>query len=498
MKIKELNKYFYFKVLFAVPILSIIFLLTIADAAEFYVDPDFTGVSNGSHSAPWNKLDASAIFAWNSINTALTTDDVTIYFSARSANSDKDQTTSKRISIMRTDTSTHHLTLDGMSKYNSNDSKPVWYGYKGASRYSITTSGYCIESSSLGWVKQNYVTIRGFKGKTTGHANVFYYWGGDHILVDKNDFSMTSTSSGCCAFFEYAHLVDRGSVYQNGGCTDITFRNNIIHDTAGEGIYIGGSQNTGLPSHSYITIENNTIYNTGIYATNGDCIDLKDGLSNVIVRGNICHNATGNNPSGIISHSPATVENNVIFNSSYSGISFNTYWGRGYSGVTINNNMIYNCGFSGVEIWSGDISKPISDIIIDHNTILGNKHDGITASVVIGGNITNFTIKNNIIFNNTNYGINAWGFTPNCSHNDIYGNQIRLRNCNETGDISVDPAFVNSDNPMGSDGQFWTKDDGLKLKATSSVGSASETGGPIGILPINNDLLSPTNLRIIE
>ncbi|WP_243373457.1 right-handed parallel beta-helix repeat-containing protein [Geotalea sp. SG265] len=458
-------------------------LPALASAAEFYVDPAVTGTGNGSAAAPWQKLDGSATAAWATINKALATSDVTVYFSARKATSDVDMPSSVRISIARTDTSTNRLTLDGMSKYDTNPASPSWSDYSGPSRFSITTSSYSIEAG-FGPSKKNYVTVRGFKCKTTGQSQALYYWGGDHVLFEKNDLSAATS----VAFFDYAHRPDPTDTRQNGGCTDITFRNNTIHDSTGEGIYIGGSSDTGLPAHSYVTLQGNNIYNTGINGGQGDCIDMKDGLSNVVVQGNVCANGSGSGADGISSHSPARIINNVIYGMADTGITLNTYWGNGYSGATIRNNLIFKNGGTGISISTSSTSKPISNTVIDHNTIASNTGNGITVAST-GGAISGLTVTNNIVSTNKAYGVKiSTDITAQTvADNDVYGNTSGnyssiANQTNNNGNISGDPLYVNAANPAGSDGVFWTPDDGYRITTNSPAFSASSTGGPMGAL----------------
>src|SRR5438309_810862 len=83
----------------------------------FYVDPDWGGTQTGAASTPWGSLTGSA---WTAINAALASNDVTVYFTARAKASDANFVSTTGIAINRTDMSTHRLTLDGMSQWNSN------------------------------------------------------------------------------------------------------------------------------------------------------------------------------------------------------------------------------------------------------------------------------------------------------------------------------------------------------------------------------------------
>jgi hypothetical protein len=95
-----------------------------AGPTEFYVDPDFAGpLQDGSASSPWTQLDSAPQGTmWTAINGALASSDVAIYFSAREATRDANQISTSGVNLARTAPSGHRLTLDGMSRYNADDS----------------------------------------------------------------------------------------------------------------------------------------------------------------------------------------------------------------------------------------------------------------------------------------------------------------------------------------------------------------------------------------
>src|SRR5262249_10347884 len=100
-------------------------VLSAASQTAFYVDPSYTGGgSDGSASDPWTTLSLlrPSSAEWVAINTALASNHVIVYFSARQASSDTPEVEHQETDLWRSDTSTHHLTFDGMSKYNTNDS----------------------------------------------------------------------------------------------------------------------------------------------------------------------------------------------------------------------------------------------------------------------------------------------------------------------------------------------------------------------------------------
>src|SRR5438093_3002193 len=149
----------------------------------FFVDPTFTGTGNGTAASPWRSFEdgnPGQAAQWNAINNALASNDVIIYFSARRAGSDTAEEIVGTVNVKRTDMSPHRLTLDGMSKYNANETTPSWSDYAGTSKMRMRgnrTNGSPIYFS-LGWYdgdpyfqqwnggqggKLDYVTMRGFE-----------------------------------------------------------------------------------------------------------------------------------------------------------------------------------------------------------------------------------------------------------------------------------------------------------------------------------------------
>jgi len=213
----------------------------------FYVDPTFTGaIQNGTASAPWKSLlnrDTDFVAKWNAITTALATNDVIIYFSARTAGTDVSeefvpdaQNPRVRLFINRgcragtancisgTDaTGSHRLTLDGMSLYNTNDAAPNWITYKGVNKFKINCSP--CGSMSIGWDDNNqrdYVTIRGFEVTGPG-ARV--RWGGNYSYLE---YMWVHDVSAKGATVQSNQAVGDGDCADLGIDHDVTIRNNVI------------------------------------------------------------------------------------------------------------------------------------------------------------------------------------------------------------------------------------------------------------------------------
>jgi hypothetical protein len=363
---------------------------------DYYVDPDVAGGGDGSAGSPWQSL-AQGI---STVNTALASDNVTVYFSAREEGSDTNQTTTTNINSARTDASTNRLTLDGMSKWNTSDSSPSWSDYSGDSKYQITHN-YPINIP--GNTKRNYTTIRGFRCIST-EGQAIYYWGGDHIIIEYNHCTFVTPTIGPGIGFEYAIFGGRTCP---GSCEDITIRYNTIEACYGEGMYVGGVENqAGETGHDTILIEGNVISNPGTYGGEADCLDVKDGNTNITIRGNTCFNTTpGDGGDGIGFYGNALIEDNLVYNCGRVGINGIVFWNLalGYrNGGTIRNNIIVNCGGNpgysweyGIHLEGNDINdEQWQNVDIYNNTIANMNGDGID----VDSQCSNINIHNNIIY----------------------------------------------------------------------------------------------------
>src|SRR2546422_192101 len=199
----------------------------------YYIAPNSTTAHTGAAAAPWTSLDSSA---WSTINTKLATDDVTVYFTARKAASDTNETTTSGIALDRTDTGTHRLTLDGMSQYNTNDAAPSWVAYSGSARFQIT-SRYPVNSDNFSspYPNRDYITIRGFRIIATD-GQIAALQGMNNLIFEYNHGSSqagTTTGPGVSTGLPNVGAATFPS--------HIIIRYNTIHDTRGECIYIGGS-----------------------------------------------------------------------------------------------------------------------------------------------------------------------------------------------------------------------------------------------------------------
>lgn len=290
---------------------------------SFFVDPDFAGSTrDGSASNPWQSLvDFQTNVPWDAINAQLSTDPVDVYFAARKAASDIQHVATAGVLMKRTSGSVHRLTVDGKSRYNTNVGSPSWADYVGLNTFKVALASGSValgDNSSPGgtFYTQHYLTMRGFEVTGVG-ARV--RWKGSHTIVE-DIYSHDVTGTDPCFLFGAATDVNCNDY---GRDTDITIRRIRCINGMGESIYINGNyqrvEDGGCPSygntHSNILIEDFWIENSGINGAQGDGIDLKAGLQNVIIRRGTIKNTTSSGEKGIVSNgifSPASNSSNFL------------------------------------------------------------------------------------------------------------------------------------------------------------------------------------------
>jgi hypothetical protein len=388
----------------------------------FYVDPTSSGPGDGTAEAPWKSFEDGnphQTSQWHVINRALASNDVIIYFSARQARSDAAEEIRGAVRVLRTDKSTHRLTLDGMSKYNTNDARPSWGDYTGPHKMRLKmTRGCCF---SIGWdddVHRDYITIRGFEATGSG-ARVF--WGGSHVVLE-NMWVHDITTLGATVLFSAA-VSEYPNCRDLGKSQAITVRNNLIERGIGEGIYIAGNylfeRDGGCPAygntHSDILIEGNTIRDAGINGEQGDGIDLKAGLTNVTVRNNLIlstHDASGDDGgNGIVTlgtfasaKTNYLIERNRILKVVGSGMLLGNL-----HGAVIRNNVIADSAVDGIHL-SGEAGFNNDSVQLYNNTIYGNTDAGIDISHATGV----VTLRNNLVVGNGSGG-DSWDISGGLS-----------------------------------------------------------------------------------
>ena len=387
-------------------ILNILFAGIVWADATFYVDSDWKGTRSGTQNQPWSSLN------WSAINSALEGGNVIVYFSARAADGGKTDDKydssggSGRSTISldnRTDMGGNRLTLDGNSFYNADDGNPSWRPNEWRSFADPMCQINSATAQNDEHRKINNITLHGFRILCSSSDKLISI-AGDNCIVEYNDASHTGTggSGPGVMLTPTANSAHEGSSAWAPPSNNVTFRYNRIHDTQGEAMYIGGAgldeveSGSGYPSHTDVTILENEIYQAGKYGGQGDGIDIKAGMSNVVVRGNIIHNCDGE-VRGIVAQGNQqeagglVIDSNKIYDMTLedAAIVLSDSWGTPKETV-ISNNIIYNNrGGGGIRIYDSH-----DEVLVANNTIWDNDGPGISNA---DGAIK---LRNNWVFGN--------------------------------------------------------------------------------------------------
>ena len=416
----------------------VLFVLAVpAYATDFYVDADVSsGTHDGSAGNPWQTIN------WTSVNTALASANVTIYFSCREASSDTSDTHNE-ITLNRSQGATggpFRLTLDGMTKWNTNDSSPSWMDYGGLPTRDTPKAKPVNQGSqwAIGWGQNpiipamDYITLRGFE--TTGSFGRFRLeGGGSHFIIEYN-YVHDVTDGGPGMQFNaggYAYSTGPTIINPTGVCTlrishlsdDVIFRYNKIVRTVDENLYFGGNgeDHSGngfdCPGHSNIQFIGNTLADPAVgFAGEGDCFDLKNGVRNITYSGNIVGPCWRNGiplQGAAVSYQPQTVlvEGNIVHDTNTSGgtgaITLIVTWTTVPSTVTIRNNIVYN----GVITANDGSSNTDGDGAKYNVNIYNNTLDGSVAYLKYINGVS--SVQNNIVL--------AGGFNPVILYEQVTG-----------------------------------------------------------------------------
>ena len=279
------------------------------------------------------------------------------------------------------------------------------------------------------------------------------------ILVSEDDDDNTS--------YNHNYFSGKG-IWGYGPHNNIIIRNNLVYNTPGSGIRFNDSD--------YITIENNTVYNTTWWTSSASsAVVYAESISSegdngsdikMIMRGNIIYNNWNRIPfyvtqlpdnNGNVGGNYGTASQNYILDGQ--GL-YVTRSDPGYAGIFLfENNICVNNGKNGINFDHSDSASAIyrnntlyfngvHNIIQmqEHGELLhvgNNKVAGIKANGVL-----NATVVNNIIVTRDNE-YSALAF------NDITGTRLAVNNIFQNGTyawpatvdnnlVNVDPLFVSA------------------------------------------------------
>lgn len=213
----------------------------------------------------------------------------------------------------------------------------------------------------------------------------------DHLEVYRVGFSgiMAKTDPSC----------DNASVRGNYTMRNVSFHHNYIHDTHGEGFYLGhtsyGGKETPCGVRLPHTIENIRVYSNLVRNSGWDGIQVSSAPVGAEIYDNVVENyATGDKPA----HSFG-----IIIGGGTGGKCYNNYISRGSGagigvlGIADNlvfNNIIRDAGGSG--IFCDERTPPGAGYRIVNNTIVNAKDYGV---LVYAETVQENLVQNNIIVN---------------------------------------------------------------------------------------------------
>ena len=244
------------------------------------------------------------------------------------------------------------------------------------------------------------ITIGGKTGETaiilmTTDANNVMEVIGSRYLVLRN-LKITGGSHGIRLMSSSFVTLEDNEIYEtgdvglsanSGGTYDgLVIRHNHIHHTngTGEGMYLGCSSDGCRVTNSIVEL--NFVHHTNRSTVEqGDGIELKEGSSGNVIRNNVIHDT---NYPGIITYStvgngPANIiEGNVIWNT-------NDYAIQSAADSIIRNNIVLG---SSIAVQPHEAGSP-SNQVIAHNTVIG-------AAIEVRGVSGSVVVANNAVYNN--------------------------------------------------------------------------------------------------
>ncbi|MBN1379584.1 MAG: hypothetical protein JXA04_10155 [Gammaproteobacteria bacterium] len=308
--------------------------------------------------------------------------------------------------------------------------------------------------------------------------------------------------------FFYPSDCFRNGIVNFGSHTEIT--NNYIHDiSGGAGITTGGddgfvaynriaNMNKGLNLYGNRTLVEYNDFSRMIY----DCQDadfMRAFGSNHIIRYNYFHDNYGEELPTNLTHPDViqtfgdSIAQNISFEYNFIKDLEHTQMcnletdGTGISNWSFKNNIIYNLSGSAF-IW-------IPRVVFSRNTIIYTSFDTIFLWYRSGsGGSSNYgVVKNNLFIDtginprNSLYSVETGVIDFLGDYNYIAGAPPYFSEKTNWTDIEElnginggDPSFMDITNPLGPDGIPWTDDDGLRLQSESTAIGVGENGVDIG------------------
>ncbi|WP_448701364.1 choice-of-anchor Q domain-containing protein [Mucilaginibacter sp. AW1-3] len=317
----------------------------------------------------------------------------------------------------------------------------------------ITRSGknkrYIVYTNIAG--QHPVISFNGWAGVTVKNGASYIKFNGFEIIGDNARVTLAKAlkQPGGCAnkkgkpdpkYNGNAIIIAGGKKHSHHIC----ITNNLVHDCGGGGI--------GAINADYITVEENTVYNTSWYTLFGTSgisfyqfwnYDNQKGYHNYISR-NKCYNNKSLVPW--MKSCEISDGNGIIiddFRNRQNGSKLGNYTGR----TLIENNISWCNGGTGIHTFQSD------HIDIINNTAYLNCTKGINAGQILSGLsddnkiVNNIMVADSLIFINSNYNNTNLTYQNNLHYNITYPDKARISitgaNC-----INANPLFVLAGNSI--------------------------------------------------
>lgn len=341
----------------------------------------------------------------------------------------------------------------------------------------LLLAGFCATAQTIHYVKP--VASGSGNGSSWANASadlqamITASVANDQVWVAAGTYYPTSTTDRTISFRMKAGVSIYGD-FPATGTPVFTDRNLSLYETilSGDIDQNDGPNFANNSGNSYHVVSNN---NNGVNST-----AVLDGFT---ISGGNANSGTypNNSGGGMLNIFTSPTLTNVIFSGNNAGVNGGAM--LNVSSVPILKNILFisnNAVGQGGAIANSNASPNIT------NATFWANNAGSGAGGMFSYTLSSPTIKNSIFWGNTIGGATVssiGGDFPGVTYSDIEGGYAG------TGNINLDPLFLNSTDPDGADNKLGTADDGLTLRPCSP---AVNTGNNTGVT--TSDLLG--NLRI--
>ncbi|MGB4805448.1 MAG: right-handed parallel beta-helix repeat-containing protein, partial [Anaerolineae bacterium] len=312
-----------------------------------------------------------------------------------------------------------------------------------------------------------FITFAAYPGETpvvdaNGMSLANYFDGGFRVdyagFVRISGFVVQNITDGFGIICYHADncIIENNRTYNtlHSGLASWTSTNTVIQNNEVELANNNGEQEAiSVTQSAYVQVLDNHVHHGGPGANGGEGIDIKDGSHDVLVKGNYVHDMNSlclyvdawDSPTYNI-----TLDGNRSHNCFHHGIALASERGGELTNVTIINNVLYRNTRNGITIgdWDAGYPHPIHDIAIINNTSYDNG-DGVWGGgiEVAEPSVQNIVIRNNIVSQNDFFTILAEGVPAaalTVDHNLIDGFRGQTGELRGADYVEGAPAFVNA------------------------------------------------------